>query len=201
MNCQLANHLRALCAALVMLIAWIGPVHAVDPTDTVMLVATPEFAHPFYGATVLIAFPIGNGEFLGFIVNKPTTVTLADAFPEHPASQKVKDRIFIGGLEGANLLYALVQSKTSLGTGALQVSPDLFIVLASEAVDQVIEQEPEHARFLVGSVFWQSGELESEIEGGAWYVEQPDAGLIMRQETGKLWEEQVQRVTSLRKAI
>jgi putative transcriptional regulator len=201
MTCRFISRIRAASVAIAMLLACFSPARAADPNGALMLVATPEFSDPIYGAAVLVAWPIGDGKFLGFIINKPTTVSVAEAFPEHAASQKVKDPIFLGGPDGVNAVFALVQSTSSPGRGSMQLSRDLFIVLAGETVDQVIEHAPEHARFLVGSVLWQSGELESEIEHGAWYVEPPDTGLMMRKETGNLWVELVQRLAVRRKAI
>jgi putative transcriptional regulator len=187
--------------AFALLAAWITPASAADPPDAVMLVATPELADPIYGATVLVARPIGDGQFLGFIINKPTRVTLAQAFPKHMPSQKVAAPIFLGGPEEANMLFALVQSEQSPGQGSIQLTPDLFIVLAGATVDEVIEHDPDHARFLVGVVIWRPGELEAEIKRGAWYVEQPETGLLMRKETGNLWEELVERLEGRRKSI
>lgn len=193
MNRRFAEHLRGLFFAVALLGAAVSPAHAADPTATVMLVATPKLADPIYRASVLVASPLADGRFVGFIINKPTRLSLGQAFPEHAPSKKVVDPIFLGGPEQANKLFALVQREKSPGRGSMRLSPDLFLVLAGDTVDQVIEQDPEHARFLFGAVIWQPGELDSEIKRGAWYVEEPDTGVMMRKETGKLWQELLQR--------
>ena len=192
---------RAIFIVLWALGVWVQPVRAADEPSAVMLVATPEMTDPVYGATVLVARPFGNDQYIGFIVNKPTTVTLAEAFPEHIPSRKVVDPIFLGGPDQVNAVFALVQSKTSPGEGSMQLAPDLYIVIAGDTVDQVIEHEPEHARFLFGAVVWQPGELEAEIKRGAWYVDQPETNLMMRKETGSLWKELVQKLKVRRNAI
>lgn len=193
MTRRFTDHLRGLLFGIGWLIASIASVRAADPSATVMLVATPALSDPVYRASVLIASPLADGRFLGFIVNKPTSVTLAQAFPEHVPSRKVADPIFLGGPDQANKLFALVQREQSPGKGSIRLLSDLFIVFAGDTVDQVIEQDPEHARFLFGVVVWQPGELDSEIKRGAWYVESPETDVMMRKETGKLWEELVRR--------
>ena len=193
MTRRFTDHLRSLLFGIGWLIASIASVRAADPSATVMLVATPALSDPVYRASVLIASPLADGRFLGFIVNKPTSVTLAQAFPEHVPSRKVADPIFLGGPDHANKLFALVQREQSPGKGSIRLLSDLFIVFAGDTVDQVIEQDPEHARFLFGVVLWQPGELDSEIKRGAWYVESPETDVMMRKETGKLWEELVRR--------
>lgn len=198
---RFSRHLGTLAVGIALLTGGAAPVHAAEPPEAIMLVATPALADPLYGASVLVARPIGGGQFLGFILNKPTKVTVAQAFPAHPPSQKVTAPIFVGGPDRPNTVFALVNSETSPGQGSMRLTPDLFLVLSGTTLDQVIEHDPEHARFLVGAVLWQPGELESEIKRGAWYVEEPETGLMMRKETGSLWEELVQRLEGNRKAI
>lgn len=201
MNRRFANHLRGLAVAFAALTAWASPACAADPDTTVMLVATPALSDPIYRSTVLIARPMEDGRFLGFIINKPTKITLAQAFPEHGPSKKVPDPIFLGGPERMNTLFALVKRAQSPGKGSLQLTPDLHVVLAGSTVDEVIENDPEHARFLFGVVVWQPGELDSEIKRGAWYVESPQTDLMMRKETSGLWKELVQRLNMRRGAV
>ena len=201
MNRRFANQLRGLAVAFAALTAWASPASAADPDTTVMLVATPALSDPIYRSTVLIARPMEDGRFLGFIINKPTKITLAQAFPEHGPSKKVPDPIFLGGPERMNTLFALVKRAQSPGKGSLQLTPDLHVVLAGSTVDEVIENDPEHARFLFGVVVWQPGELDSEIKRGAWYVESPQTDLMMRKETSGLWKELVQRLNMRRGAV
>ncbi len=209
------RHLRALAISLAMLTGSATPAfaneHAAKPApnnapatqapQTMMLVATPALSDPLYGATVLVARPIGGGQFLGFIINKPSKVTVAQAFPKHEPSQKVQAPIYVGGPERANSIFALVNTEQDPGQGSMKLTQDLFLVLAGSTVDKVIENDPEHARFLVGAVLWRPGELESEIKRGAWYVEQPDTNIMMRKETKNLWQDLVQRREARRRAI
>ena len=55
------------------------------PGDTVLLVAKRQFEDPIYGSTIVLAKPVGGGGHVGFIVNRPTKMSLAELFPEHEA--------------------------------------------------------------------------------------------------------------------
>jgi len=92
MNRRFVNHVRGLIVAIATLAAWSVPASAADPDGTVMLVATPALSDPIYRSTVLIARPMEDGRFLGFIINKPTKITLAQAFPEHGPSKRCLTR-------------------------------------------------------------------------------------------------------------
>jgi len=71
---------------------WSAPAAAADVSDTVILVA-----------------PIGNGEHVGFIVNRPSKITLSQLFPEHAPSKKVLDPVYVGGPLNSESIFALVQ--------------------------------------------------------------------------------------------
>ena len=174
---------------------------AEEPDQSVVLVAKPEFQDALYGSAILLAKPMPDGSSVGFILNKPTKFKLSEVFPQHGPSLKVADPVFLGGPFGINLVFALVESSESPGAGAIQIAPSLFLAVQSNTVDHIIETDPEHARFLVGMVVWQPGELSAEMKRGLWYEMKPDAAVLLRKRTEGLWEELVQRSEQIANAI
>ncbi len=186
--------LACLCALVASLALWPSQVPAADGADeAVLLVAQPELASPLYGSTILLVKPIADGAHIGFIINRPTTVKLSEVFPEHEPSKKIADPLFLGGPAGINRIFALVEGRGAAGEHAMQITPELFLASEAKAVDHIIEAEADHARFFMGLVVWGPGELDQEIEGGLWYVEKPDAKLVLKRKTDGLWEELVRR--------
>lgn len=157
-----------------------------------ILVAKPELRDPLYGASVLVVTPLGGGQHVGFIVNQPTDFTLAKLFPEHAASHKVVEPIYLGGPVASGAIFALVRSPSSPGGNSFEIMPGLFAAYEAVVVDRVIESHAEQARFVAGLVAWRAGELEAEIGLGAWLVLNPDPSLVLRTPEG-LWEELVRR--------
>jgi putative AlgH/UPF0301 family transcriptional regulator len=181
---------------LVFLCALLAPIAlaaAPGTDDTVLLVAQRDLQSEIFGSAILIVKPTGDGGHMGFIINRPTTATLGDLFPEHEPSKKVVDPLYLGGPEGYNRVFALVDRKDAAGKDALPLMPGVFLVADGKAVDHVIEADPEHARFFLGLVTWRPGQLEDEIDSGYWYVDEPDAKLILEKKTDGLWEELVRR--------
>ena len=171
-------------------LACAAPALAAEPdAESVILVARPALRDALYGATILVTKPIGNDQHIGFIVNKPTRMTLGKLFPQHGPSQKVTDPVYLGGPVSTELIFALVQRRDSPGTRAMQLMPELYLVLDRELVDRIIEGESDHARFFAGMVLWRPGELRSEIDRGFWNVLDADAKLILRKPTEGMWEE------------
>jgi len=186
---------RVLLLLAVLAIAGTVPARAVEPADEpVILVAKPALRDRLYRGTILIARPLRNGQHVGFIVNRPTPVKLGTLFPDHGPSQKVVEPIYLGGPVSIEVLFALVQRKDSPGRRAMQLTPDLFLVVDRDLVDHIIESEADHARFYAGVVLWARGELDAEIARGFWYVDDADVSLVLRKSTDGMWEELVKRL-------
>lgn len=178
------------------------PARAAEPADeSVILVAKPALRDRLYGATILITKPLGNGQHIGFIVNKPTPMTLGRLFPDHGPSQKVTDPVYLGGPVNVEMLFVLVQRRNRPDSRSMQLTPDLHLVIESELVDHIIAAEADHARFFAGLVLWRAGELRAEIDRGFWYVLDADASLVLRKSTEGLWEELVKRSQQKANAI
>jgi putative AlgH/UPF0301 family transcriptional regulator len=178
--------IAALVLALAAPLAW-----STDLTDTVLLVAKRDLRDRVYGNTVLIVRPLGEARHIGFIVNKPTTMTLGKLFPQHLPSQKVVDPVFLGGPMGPEVIFAMVKGHDSPGGRSLQLTPGLYVAFDSKVVDRIIETTPQEARFFAGMVLWQPFELGDEVKRGLWYVLDPKPEIMLRKSTDRLWEELV----------
>jgi putative transcriptional regulator len=183
--------LRALVASFA--VSFFSAAAAAAPEETVLLVAKRGFEDPVYGSTIVLARPVEGGGHVGFIVNKPTKINLAELFPEHEPSKKVVDPLFLGGTVDINLVFALVERRRSEKDGSIRIAPDLFLAYETKAVDRIIESESDHARFFLGLVVWRPGQLDDELDRGLWYVQEPEAKLVLRRKTDGLWEELVRR--------
>ena len=164
-----------------------------DISETVLLVAKRTLRDRVYGSSVLLARPLGEERHVGFIVNKPTTMTLGKLFPQHIPSQKVVDPVYLGGPTGAEVIFAMVKDKKSPGGRSLQLAPGLFLAYDSAVVDRIIETQPEQARFFAGMVMWQPHELADEVKRGLWFVLPAKPEILLRKPTDNLWEDLVGR--------
>jgi putative transcriptional regulator len=180
--------------AAILAVAVASPARAADAlAETVILVAKPQLRDQLYGSTIIIARPVGNDRHVGFIINKPTQVTLGKLFPNHAPSQKVPGPVYLGGPYRTEVIFALVQRPNTPGGHSVQITRDLYLAMETEVVDRIIEVEPQHARFFAGMVLWKPGELSSELNRGLWYVLDAQSDLVVRKSTDGLWEELVRR--------
>ena len=162
--------------------------------ETAILVAKREMHDRVYGNTVIVVRPLGQERHIGFIVNKPTTMTLGKLFPKDPPSQKVLDPVYLGGPMGPEVIFAMVKGRQSPGGRSLQLTPGLYVAFDSAVVDRIIASQPQDARFFAGMVLWQPGELAEEVKRGLWFVLDPQPDIVLQSKTTDgLWEDLVGR--------
>jgi putative transcriptional regulator len=178
---------RMIRLLLAVVFAWMPLAAAADLDKPLVLVAKPDLRDPLYGAAVIVVAPLGADQHVGFIVNRPTRVTLGN----------MTEPVYLGGPVQPARIFALVQGKTSPGGNSLELAPGLYAAYETAIVDRIIQAQAAHSRFMAGLVAWRAGELAFEIDAGAWYVLEPDAALVMRKPEG-LWQELVRRRPGLR---
>jgi putative transcriptional regulator len=193
MNERLSIPALFMAACAIAAIAWSAPARPADLGEPIILIAKRQLQDKLYGSTILIARPIGAERHVGFIVNKPTQVTLGKLFPTHEPSRKVTDPVFLGGPVSPEVIFALVQGRESPGGRSIKILDDLYLAIDSEVVDQVIEKQPAQARFFAGMVLWRPGELSEELKRGLWYTLDAKSDLALRKSTEGMWEELVGR--------
>ena len=163
---------------------------AQDLDKPLLLVASHELKGPYHH-TALLVVPM-QGRHVGFILNRATDMTLARLFPEHLPSAKVVDPVFLGGPESVNAIFAMVARDP--GDGAVHLFADVFVTAQARAVDRIIEQTPNDARYFAGFVGWQPGELAAELDKGWWYAAEPDKRTVFDRRAEELWETLVERL-------
>lgn len=189
MNLRLAS--RFLAAVLTCLTLFgAAAARAQDLGKPLVLVASPALQGG-YSRTALLVVPMGD-RHIGFILNRASNVKLSTLYPEHAPSEKVSEPVFVGGPEAAHALFALVPRNP--GGSAMRLFGDVFVTASAKIIDSIIEQTPNDARYYAGFVGWRPGELAKELESGFWYTTEPDAELVMRKDTGAMWEELVKRL-------
>ena len=192
MNSRLPYLIYFGAAALAMALAAAMPARSEEGADTLILVAKRQVRDQLYGSTILIVKPLGEDRHVGFIINKPTQMTLGKLFPNHAPSQKVTDPVYLGGPFNSQVIFALVQRANSPGGRSVRLGQDLYLAVDSQVVDRIIETQPQSARFFAGMVLWKPGELADEVKRGLWYMHDARSDVVLRKADG-LWEELVGR--------
>lgn len=138
-----------------------------------LLVAAPALLDPnFVQSVVLIVQHDENGA-LGLILNRPTEMTLKEAWQqvsEIPCQRD--DALYVGGpCEGVLMALHPFEEQSQI-----EVVQGVYFATQSEQIQTLMERpEEKRMRFFVGYAGWQAGQLESEMETGSWTVAPADS--------------------------
>ena len=159
-----------------------------------LLVATPSLVDPnFANAVVLLLDHDADGS-LGVVLNRPSAITVASVLPDWSASVDPPEVLFEGGpvSTDAALAVALVPDAGPDPIGFRCLFGRTGII-DLDTPTEVLAPAITRMRVFAGYSGWGSGQLESEIEEGSWYVVDATAHDIFDAEPGALWSAVLRR--------
>lgn len=169
------------------------------PRESILLVAAGHLNDPnFARSVVLVMFPPDSGP-AGVILNRPTSMTLSDIWPEPEKRHGRTDALYIGGpVEPDGLLFLF--RMTPPPVRAWRATEDIYFSGDGDLLMQLLEQTDsvEEQRFFAGYAGWAEGQLEWEVSRGDWYVLKVDPQIIYDTDSETLWSRMYQRATLLR---
>jgi putative transcriptional regulator len=158
-----------------------------------LLVATPVLSEGIFDRSVVLVLEHDDEGALGVVLNKPSTTEVAGPLPDWARLAASPTVVFVGGPVTPEAAVCLARARgkngaegwTPLvgGVGSLDLSAD------ADAVAPDIEE----LRVFSGYSGWSSGQLESEIEAGAWFVVDPVDDDILSGEPDSLWHRVLRR--------
>jgi putative transcriptional regulator len=163
------------------------------------LIAKPELADPNFSRTVVLVTQTEDFSTVGVIVNRPTTLKLAQ-FVADPGLEtgKYRDAVFLGGPVMRNALIAVFVSDVVPAAPAFHVLPGLYMTMHTDNVKMLLASEGRRYRLFAGFSGWAPRQLESEFDRAGWFVLPADAESVFRSDTSGLWEELVERARALK---
>lgn len=139
-----------------------------------MLASWPDLVDPNFMHSVVLMCQHSDEGAYGLVVNRPTGVTLADLFPDHPAADPEAGAAFpvhLGGpveprvMQFVHTVPERIPGGVSLD-GHLWLAGDLDALLRFVAEDVAAARRC--VRVLLGYAGWGEGQLEAELVTGSW---------------------------------
>jgi putative transcriptional regulator len=164
-----------------------------------LLVATPMLADPNFRRTVVLVVEHEPSEgTLGVVLNRPTEVSVGQVLEPWDDLASGPSVVFTGGPVAPTSALALARANGDgepLGWRALDGGPEMSRIglVDLEAPPQVMAAEIASLRVFAGYAGWGSGQLESEIEEGAWYVLPAEPADPFIADPQHLWQEVLRR--------
>jgi putative transcriptional regulator len=164
-----------------------------------LLVATPMLGDPNFRRTVvLIVEDESEQGTLGVVLNRPTEVPVSRVLEPWEDLATGPSVVFKGGpvaVESALALAEVTGDDEPLGWHAIDGTPLMSRIglVDLDAPPELIAAEVDHLRVFAGSAGWGSGQLQAEIEEGAWYVVSAEPGDPFAHQPDRLWSAVLRR--------
>jgi putative transcriptional regulator len=164
-----------------------------------LLVATPSLLDPNFERTVVLLLDIDDDGALGVVLNRPSTVAVAEILPDWSQLTGTPDVLFRGGPVSPDAALAVGASMT-FGMGTTDIEPLGFRRLYDDVGIVDLETPPElagpmlaHLRIFAGYAGWGREQLREEIRTGSWYVLPSTAGDLFGTDPLGLWQRVLRR--------
>lgn len=162
-----------------------------------LLVAAPPLVDSNFDRTVVWILDHDEDGALGVILNRPSSLEVADVLPGWEDLAAEPGLVFLGGPvgpQGALCLAPPPSSPVGEVASAYRPTPSGLVLVDLDAAPEVRAALPFHrVRVFAGHAGWAPGQLESERDAGGWYVVDalPDDPWSPRPE--QLWRDVLRR--------
>jgi putative transcriptional regulator len=157
----------------------------------IVLVAKPGLPDPNFSETVVLVTHTDEGNPVGVILNRPTTLKLADVAPRIRGASDFSEPLYSGGPVMREVLIALFRAETPPAEAAFEVLPGVYLTMHPATIEALIAEHRTAVRLYAGFSGWAPSQLEAEIDSGSWYVLRATEDLIFRRDTAGMWAQLV----------
>jgi putative transcriptional regulator len=161
-----------------------------------LLVADPDLHDNPFAETVIVLLSYNRQGAMGLVINRPTNVPMAKALDTIKEAQGHEEPVFMGGPVDESGILMLYRSR--LGAPASKkLFGDLNIVRDREFLRKQLVSQSKSDTFRVyfGYAGWGPGQLEHEVQLGAWHIFKGNTGTVFDPDPETLWMRMVRSAT------
>ena len=175
-----------------------------DAVDTAvapgrLLVATPLLTEPTFARTVVLLLQAGGDDgALGVVLNRPSEVEVERVLPGWDVAAPQPPVVFEGGPVQPQAAICLAEVRPGAAAAGLAPLPQPGPGPVLATVD--LDADPDDVlpavarlRVFAGYAGWSPGQLEGEVEEGAWWVVDSRPDDAYRERPGGLWRAVLRR--------
>jgi putative transcriptional regulator len=147
------------------------------------LVASPHLLDPNFVKTVVLLVQHTKEGALGVVINRPIDKNVQDLWREIGGGPCLSQQpVYLGGPVPGPLMavHGLAEAAE------LEILPGIYFSASKQNLDQLVAQTDRPYKIFIGNAGWGAGQLENEIEEGAWLSSPATPDSLFR-ESDDLW--------------
>ncbi|MBV8070656.1 MAG: YqgE/AlgH family protein [Acidobacteriaceae bacterium] len=156
------------------------------PATGKILVASEKLQDPnFTQSVILLVASDPDGGTLGVVVNRRSDVPLSKIFPTIKGASN--DPVYMGGPVEIGTGQGLLRSEAR--AGSRRIMNDVYATGSKDVIENSVAAKLDSGKFrlYLGYAGWAPGQLQSEIQAGAWTVRDGNANIVFDQDPDSLW--------------
>lgn len=175
-----------------------------------LLVANPLLPDPNFDRTVVLLIAHNDDGALGLVLNRPSQMDVGEPLPQWEHLAAAPAVLFLGGPVQHQAVICLARNLPPSAVGppgsadgagdAGAADDDGWKEVAPGVATIDLDQDPgavtdrvRQVRMFAGYAGWGAGQLEGELEAGAWWVVNAEPGDAFTLDPDRLWAQVLRR--------
>lgn len=173
-----------------------GDVFLTSPqTKGRLLLATPPLEDPDFDRTVVYVLEHHQDGAIGLVLNRPTDEALEAPLDRWIDLQTAPSSVFTGGPVDPNAMIGMAMTKALVDEPVEHITPISGLIASTDlsADPAIVAAHVDSVRVFRGYAGWGAGQLEAEIEQGAWLVLDAEVDDVFSDRPEDLWHTVLKR--------
>jgi putative transcriptional regulator len=176
---------------------WVRGAEKAELSAGDLLVATPEMGDPRFAEAVIYIVKHNEEGAIGLVINRPLAKgpvkDLLKGFGIESDEAARDVIIHYGGPVAANSLFVLHSDDIMLDDST-PVNDGIAVTADAQLIEAMAQGKgPRRSLIIFGYAGWAPGQLEDELNAGAWFVVPADKGLVFGADADKKWQQAMDR--------
>jgi putative transcriptional regulator len=153
-----------------------------------LLVAAPPLVDPNFDRTVILLLEHDDVDgALGVVLNRPTDIGADEPVAGWGPLTAAPGVVFVGGPVHTTAAIALARLRDDVEPAADEIERAGVVVIDLGQDPDDVARRVTEVRLYAGYAGWGPGQLEAEIDEGAWFVVEPAPDDVLTRDPGELW--------------
>ncbi len=166
-----------------------------DLAEGTILVADRKLKDQIFVQTVVLIVTYDDRGAVGLVLNRQSDIPISDLLAGVKDARNRNDTAFSGGPVEPMSVLALLRTHEG-PRGAQHVAGEIWAILDQDLLEDALKAHAgsDELRFYVGYAGWGPGQLETELEAGAWRVIRGSADTVFDAKPDSLWDRVVRNL-------
>jgi putative transcriptional regulator len=156
-----------------------------------LLVASPHLLDPNFVHTVVLLIHHSEEGAFGVVLNRPADNTIKDLWEQVGDGPCESDRRVNVGGPVAGPLMAI---HTDQHLAEMEILPGVYFAAQRDHLETLLRQSGRPFRVFIGHSGWGGGQLEHELEEGAWLTTPASPDQVFDDDDADLWKKVAQHI-------